>query len=97
MTFSYTEDMSNLSSLPCRQLGNGPLVSRLGLGMMGASGVYGKPSGDEERLKFLNQAYKRGERFWDTGKDDTKEFCSSCPSYLEVSYYVGNIKLTKCS
>ncbi|CAI7632568.1 unnamed protein product [Penicillium bialowiezense] len=68
MTSSFGEDMSILNSLPGRPLGrHGPLhVPRLGLGLMGASGVYGRPSGDEERLKFLDQAYERGERFWDT-------------------------------
>jgi aryl-alcohol dehydrogenase-like predicted oxidoreductase len=55
--------------LPTRPLSkNGPLVPRLGLGLMGASGTYGMPAGDEERLSFLDKAYERGERFWDTGK-----------------------------
>ncbi|CAG8145973.1 unnamed protein product [Penicillium olsonii] len=53
--------------LPARRLGrHGPLVPRLGLGLMGASGVYGSPASDEKRFKFLDQAYERGERFWDT-------------------------------
>jgi aryl-alcohol dehydrogenase-like predicted oxidoreductase len=51
-----------------RKLGkNGPEVPRLGLGLMGLSGVYGLPAPDKERLAFLDEAYKMGERFWDTG------------------------------
>ncbi|KAJ5620702.1 aldo-keto reductase [Penicillium lagena] len=53
--------------LPTRSLGrNGPLVPRLGLGLMGISGTYGLPSADTERLAFLDEAYEKGERFWDT-------------------------------
>ncbi|CAG7916710.1 unnamed protein product [Penicillium olsonii] len=53
--------------LPARRLGrHGPLVPRLGLGLMGASGVYGSPASDEKRFKFLDQACERGEQFWDT-------------------------------
>jgi aryl-alcohol dehydrogenase-like predicted oxidoreductase len=37
---------------------------------MGLSGVYGTPAGDKERLAFLNEAYERGTRFWDTGKTE---------------------------
>ncbi|KAJ5806571.1 Aldo/keto reductase [Penicillium pulvis] len=58
--------MAVLKTLPTRRLGNGPLVPRLGLGLMGASGTYGNSLSDEERLDFLDEAYKRGERFWDT-------------------------------
>lgn len=81
MTSSFGEDMSILNSLPGRPLGrHGPLhVPRLGLGLMGASGVYGRPSGDEERLKFLDQAYERGERFWDTGKAEMRNFAHLVP------------------
>jgi hypothetical protein len=35
---------------------------------MGASGTYGSALSDEERFAFLDEAYKKGERFWDTGK-----------------------------
>ncbi|KAJ5771263.1 aldo-keto reductase [Penicillium nucicola] len=56
--------------LPTRPLSkNGPLVPRLGLGLMGASGSYGMPAGDEERLAFLDKAYEKGERFWDTANE----------------------------
>jgi aryl-alcohol dehydrogenase-like predicted oxidoreductase len=55
-------------SIPRRQLGrNGPELPRLGLGMMGASGTYGLPAADGVRLKFLDEAYKIGQTFWDTG------------------------------
>ena len=37
---------------------------------MGASGLYGTLAGDEERLGFLQNAYERGGRFWDTGKTE---------------------------
>ena len=61
--------MASFSKLPTRPLGkNGPQVPRLGLGMVGISGVYGLPGSDEERLAFLDEVYKRGETFWDTGK-----------------------------
>lgn len=71
--------MSSLKSLPTRPLGrNGPLVPRLGLGLMGASGVYGSPAGDEERLAFLSEAYERGERFWDTGKIGNQTWSIRC-------------------
>lgn len=60
--------MAAFKTLPTRPLGkNGPLVPRLGLGLMGASGTYGTSLADAERLAFLDEAYKRGERFWDTG------------------------------
>jgi aryl-alcohol dehydrogenase-like predicted oxidoreductase len=36
---------------------------------MGASGMYGSSLSDEERFAFLDEAYKRGEWFWDTGKN----------------------------
>lgn len=64
---------------------------------MGASRIYGKPSGDEERLKFLDQAYERGEQLWDTCKDDTQKLCTSSSSYLNLPYYLGNIKPIKGS
>ena len=61
--------MATSTKLPTRQLGkNGPQVPRLGLGLMGASGVYGVPGSDTERLAFLDEVYKKGETFWDTGK-----------------------------
>jgi len=54
-------------SLPTAPLGkNGPLVNRLGLGLMGLSVFYGTPKPDPERLALLDAAYEMGERFWDT-------------------------------
>lgn len=51
-----------------RPLGkHGPQVTRVGLGFVGHGAVYGDPGNDEERLAFLDAAYERGERFWDTG------------------------------
>lgn len=61
--------MSGVKTPPTRPLGkNGPLVPRLGLGLMGASGQYGTTYSEEERLSFLDQAYEMREWFWDTGK-----------------------------
>lgn len=55
-----------------RALGkNGPQVTRVGLGFVGHGAVYGDPGSDEERLAFLDAAYERGERFWDTGRTST--------------------------
>ena len=57
------------NSIPRRQLGkNGPELPRLGVGLMGASGVYGLPASDDARFAFLDGAYDIGETFWDTGK-----------------------------
>ncbi|KAJ5275512.1 Aldo/keto reductase [Penicillium chrysogenum] len=59
--------MAALSKLPLRQLGrNGPLVPRLGLGSTGASGIYNAPLSEVDHLAFLDEAYNRGETFWDT-------------------------------
>ncbi|RAL02544.1 Aldo/keto reductase [Aspergillus ibericus CBS 121593] len=59
--------MATLSKLPTRPLGkNGPLLPRIGLGLMGASGTYGQGLPEAEHLAFLDEAYKRGETFWDT-------------------------------
>ncbi|EIN08934.1 Aldo/keto reductase [Punctularia strigosozonata HHB-11173 SS5] len=41
-------------------------VAAIGLGLMTLSGTYGPVASDEERLKFLDEAYARGERNWDT-------------------------------
>ncbi|KAJ9194329.1 hypothetical protein DTO164E3_7435 [Paecilomyces variotii] len=57
----------SVQSVPLRQLGkDGPSVPALGYGLMGLSGLYGKPPGDEERLKVLDRAFELGARFWDT-------------------------------
>ncbi|KAF2672197.1 Aldo/keto reductase [Microthyrium microscopicum] len=58
------------SNIPLRQLGkNGPILPRLGVGLMGASGVYGLPASDAARLAFLDGAYSIGETFWDTADE----------------------------
>ncbi|CAI7642067.1 unnamed protein product [Penicillium viridicatum] len=59
--------MATLSKLPLRQLGrNGPFVPRLGLGLMSASGIYNAPLSEADHLAFIDEAYNRGETFWDT-------------------------------
>jgi len=64
--------MTMFKTLPTRPLGrNGPLVPRLGFGLMGASGIYGNSESQTQRLELLDAAYERGERFWDTGKSYT--------------------------
>lgn len=61
--------MATLSKLPLRQLGrHGPFVPRLGLGLMSASGVYNAPLSEADHLAFIDEAYNRGETFWDTGR-----------------------------
>jgi aryl-alcohol dehydrogenase-like predicted oxidoreductase len=61
--------MAAYAKLPLRQLGtNGPKVPRLGLGLMSMNGKYGTGIPIEERLVLLDEAYKMGEIFWDTGK-----------------------------
>lgn len=60
--------MSTIPKLSTRQLGkNGPQVLRVGLGLVDATGAYGAVRPEAERLAFLDDAYKRGETFWDTG------------------------------
>ncbi|CAF3444471.1 unnamed protein product [Fusarium graminearum] len=54
-------------SLPSHPLGrNGPVVPRLGLGLMGISAFYGDAKPEAERMAFLDKAYELGECFWDT-------------------------------
>ncbi|KAK5165844.1 uncharacterized protein LTR77_008767 [Saxophila tyrrhenica] len=49
------------STVATKPLGkNGPLVPRLGLGLMVLSGMYSTPGSDAERLKFLDDVYARG-------------------------------------
>ncbi|OJD33636.1 pyridoxine 4-dehydrogenase [Diplodia corticola] len=56
-----------MSTIPTKPLGtNGPLVPRLGLGLMGLSIESGEPAPDEERFQFLDRAVELGETFWDT-------------------------------
>jgi aryl-alcohol dehydrogenase-like predicted oxidoreductase len=58
--------------LATRPLGkNGPLVPRIGLGLMGLSSAHGLPKPDAERLAFLDRAYEMGETFWDTGRSSS--------------------------
>lgn len=60
--------MNTVSTLASRPLGkNGPLVPRIGLGLMSLSGAHGVIKPDAERLAFLDKAYDMGETFWDTG------------------------------
>lgn len=66
--------MSTFKQLPTRPLGNGPLLPRLGLGLMNNSGTYGVAGSDTDHLAFLNEAYKMGEVFWDTFKHCMKLF-----------------------
>ncbi|KIW10089.1 hypothetical protein PV08_11049 [Exophiala spinifera] len=55
------------TSIPKRPLGkDGPLVNRLGIGLMSLPPIFGQPKPDAERLVFLDAAYKAGEHFWDT-------------------------------
>ena len=59
--------------LPTRPLGrNGPQVPRLGLGLMGISVFYGAAKPEAERIGLLDNAYKLGETFWDTGKSQAE-------------------------
>ncbi|CAK7200929.1 hypothetical protein SEUCBS139899_003629 [Sporothrix eucalyptigena] len=54
-------------SIDSRPLGkNGPVLPRLGLGLMNNSGAYNDAASDEERFAFLDKVYALGERFWDT-------------------------------
>ena len=54
-------------SLPKVQLGrDGPMVNRLGFGLMGLSTFYGQTKPDSERLVLLSQAHELGQRNWDS-------------------------------
>ncbi|KAJ5658507.1 Aldo/keto reductase [Penicillium longicatenatum] len=76
--------MAAFKTLPTRRLGNGPLVPRLGLGLMGFRGTYGQSFlSHEEMLEFLDEAYKRGERFWDTG--GFQAICKQRKTILKLS------------
>jgi hypothetical protein len=56
-----------MASIPKCPLGkNGPLVNRLGFGLMGLSIAYGAAKPDHERLELLNAVYDAGEHFWDS-------------------------------
>lgn len=43
-------------------------IARLGLGLMGISGIYSLLCPDDERRAFLDEKNKMGETFWDTSK-----------------------------
>ena len=53
-------------NIPTVPLGkNGPKIPQQGIGLMGLS-FNGPTKSDEERLKFLDDVYATGERFWDS-------------------------------
>lgn len=60
----------NMSSTKLVPLGKGgPLVPRLGFGLMGLSyETYGAIPADEERFALLDRAYGLGERHWDSAE-----------------------------
>ncbi|KAK6955138.1 hypothetical protein Daesc_002769 [Daldinia eschscholtzii] len=59
--------MAPPKTLPAGQLGkDGPLVPRLGFGLMGLSVGTGEVAPDEERFKVLDRAWELGEVFWDS-------------------------------
>ncbi len=61
-----------MAPLLARTLGkDGPLVSTIGLGLMGLSIFYGNaPNTDDERFKVLDRALELGSTFW-----NTSDFC----------------------
>lgn len=55
------------SRIPQAKLGrNGPLIPRLGFGLMGLSAFYGGYESDEKRFEVLDRAVELGETFWDS-------------------------------
>ncbi|KAJ7084980.1 NADP-dependent oxidoreductase domain-containing protein [Mycena epipterygia] len=52
-------------SVPTRKIG-GVSVSAIGLGVISLAGAYGAIGDEEERLKFLDEAYAAGCTMWDT-------------------------------
>lgn len=62
-----SKNINTTMSLRKAPLGrNGPLVARLGFGLMGLSVFYGSAKPDSERLALLDHAHALGEHFWDT-------------------------------
>ena len=60
--------MSPPVTLPSQRLGkNGPQVPRMGVGLMNLS-MFNKNATRESGLAFLDNAWSRGQVFWDTGK-----------------------------
>lgn len=61
--------MAPPNSLPSRQLGkDGPMLPRIGLGLMNSCGSYGNKPDEESRLALLDKAWELGEVHWDTGE-----------------------------
>ncbi|EON95744.1 putative aldo-keto reductase yakc protein [Phaeoacremonium minimum UCRPA7] len=53
--------------LPTRKLGkDGPLINKMGFGLMGIGAAYGSVGTDEERLALLDRAWELGNTTWDT-------------------------------
>jgi hypothetical protein len=70
---------STQSTLPTARLGSqGPLVPRLGLGLMGMSVFYGAAGSDEDRFKILDRAIEIGETFWDSESSCADDSDSRC-------------------
>ena len=69
-----------MSTLPTAQFGkNGPLVPRLGFGLMGLSAFSGETLPDSERLKVLDRAYEIGAKFWDSAEAYVRIYSSPLP------------------
>ncbi|THX85090.1 Aldo/keto reductase [Aureobasidium pullulans] len=86
---SAQDTLANASErqLPTAPFGhNGPLVTRLGYGLMGLSCFYGPPKPDHERLAILDAVFEQGCRFWDTADcyTDSEDLLGMLP--LSMSY-----------
>lgn len=59
-----------IATMPKVPLGRGgPLVARLGFGLMGMSSPsYGSIPDDSENFKLLDRAYELGATFWDSAE-----------------------------
>ena len=54
-------------TIPKARLGSqGPMIPRIGLGLMGMSVFYGAGGSDEQRFEVLDRALAIGETFWDS-------------------------------
>lgn len=61
-------------TIPKARLGTqGPMVPRIGLGLMGMSVFYGAGGSDEARFEVLDRALAIGETFW-----DSESTCRAC-------------------
>lgn len=66
-TFNMSDIIAPHSNIPVGRLGtDGPLVPKIGLGLMGMSVFYGAGGTDEERFRILDRALELGETFWDS-------------------------------